>query len=160
MYTVSVIATVIISIDSIRSAIIDLILKLLDSIGVDVSGIKKKRQDAKDAVAAYNEKNNANISIEEYNNMMGYKSVQQKGKEGVANTWSAAWGYDSGTKNDIKDKTSEVKLDNKKSNKTRKKLATIFSSIWQSFGKSDFNYYAEDEMVMNYPVKKSLTQTN
>ena len=145
MYVVSVIATVIISIDSIRSAIIDLILKLLDSIGVDVSGIKKKRQDAKDAVAAYNEKNGTNISIEEYNNIMGYKSVQQKGKEGTANAWSAAWGYDSGTKNDIKDKTSEVKLDNKKSNKTRKKLATIFSSIWQSFGKSDFNYYAEDE---------------
>jgi hypothetical protein len=145
MYVVSVIATVIISIDSIRSAIIDLILKLLESVGVDVSGIKKKRQDAKDAVAAYNEKNNTNISIEEYNNIMGYKSVQQKGKEGVANAWSAAWGYDSGTKNDIKDKTSEVKLDNKKSNKTRKKLATIFSSIWQSFGKSDFNYYAEDE---------------
>lgn len=145
MYVVSVIATVIISIDSIRSAIIDLILKLLESVGVDVSGIKKKRQDAKDAVAAYNEKNNTNISIKEYNNIMGYKSVQQKGKEGVANAWSAAWGYDSGTKNDIKDKTSEVKLDNKKSNKTRKKLATIFSSIWQSFGKSDFNYYAEDE---------------
>ena len=145
MYVVSVIATVIISVDSIRSAIIDLILKLLESVGVDVSGIKKKRQDAKDAVAAYNEKNNTNISIEEYNNIMGYKSVQQKGKEGVANAWSAAWGYDSGTKNDIKDKTSEVKLDNKKSNKTRKKLATIFSSIWQSFGKSDFNYYAEDE---------------
>ena len=76
---------------------------------------------------------------------MGYKSVKQKGKEGAANALSAAWGYDSGTKNDIKDKTSEVKLDNKKSNKTRKKLATIFSSIWQSFGKSDFNYYAEDE---------------
>jgi hypothetical protein len=145
MYVVSVIATVIISIDSIRSTIIDLILKLLESVGVDVSGIKKKRQDAKDAVAAYNEKNNTNISIEEYNNIMGYKSVQQKGKEGIANAWSAAWGYDSGTKNDIKDKTSEVKLDNKKSNKTRKKLATIFSSIWQSFGKSDFNYYAEDE---------------
>lgn len=156
MYTVSVIATVIISIDSIRSAIIDLILKLLDSIGVDVSGIKKKRQDAKDAVAAYNEKNNANISIEEYNNMMGYKSVQQKGKEGVANTWSAAWGYDSGTKNDIKDKTSEVKLDNKKSNKTRKKLATIFSSIWQSFGKSDFNYYAEDENGNELSGKEKL----
>lgn len=98
MYVVSVIATVIISIDSIRSAIIDLILKLLDSIGVDVSGIKKKRQDAKDAVAAYNEKNGTNISIEEYNNIMGYKSVQQKGKEGTANAWSAAWGYDSGTK--------------------------------------------------------------
>lgn len=81
MYVVSVIATVIISIDSIRSAIIDLILKLLESVGVDVSGIKKKRQDAKDAVAAYNEKNNTNISIEEYNNIMGYKSVQQKEKK-------------------------------------------------------------------------------
>jgi len=145
MYTVSVIATVIISVDSIRSAIIDLILKLLESVGVDVSDIKKKRQDAKDAVAAYNEKNGTNISIEEYNNIMGYKSVKRKGEEGVANAWSAAWGYDSGTKNDIKDKTSEAKLNNKKSDKTRKKLATIFSSIWQSFGKSDFNYYAEDE---------------
>lgn len=143
----SIIATIVISLDSIRDALVGLVIDVLDKIpGIDMSKIKEERAQAKAAVDAYNTKNNTNLSIEEYNNLIGNKTVTTKIGEGAKNTWSAMFGYDSASKNVILEKTANLESKGK-SDKVRKKLSTIFSSIWQHFGEKDFNYsdqYDED----------------
>lgn len=143
----SIIATLIISWDALRDPIVGVIIDALDLIpGVDMSDIKQKRENAKAAVEAYNAKNNTNLSIEEYNNLIGNKTVATKIGEGAKDAWSAMFGYDAGSKNALLDKTAD--LDSKgESDKVRKKLATIFSSIWQHYGSDEFNHqpqYDED----------------
>lgn len=136
----SIIATIILAIDGIRDKFVGMIINVLDAIpGIDMSELKEKREQAKNTIAAYNAKNNSNLNIEEYNNLIGNKTVTSKIGDAAKNAGSAMFGYDSASKNVILDKTSS--LDTKgKSNKVRKKLSTIFSSIWQHFGEKDFNY--------------------
>lgn len=141
MYVLSVIGIVILSFEPIRNIVVGAVIDLLDKIpGIDMSDIKTKRKEAQDAVAAYNAKNNTSLNIEEYNNLIGNKTLMTKAKDGVANGWSAMLGYDSSTKGDILSGTEFNKGKNKHAEKVRKKLSTIFSSIWQHFGKKDFNY--------------------
>ena len=143
----SIIATLIISIDSIRDALVGMIINVLDLIpGIDMSKIKEERAQAKAAVEAYNTKNNTNLSIEDYNNLIGNKTVATKIGEGAKDVWSAMFGYDSASKSVILEKTANLESKGE-SDKVRQKLSTIFSSIWQHFGETDFNYsdqYDED----------------
>lgn len=143
----SIIATIVISLDSIRDALVGLVIDVLDKIPeIDMSKIKEERAQAKAAVEAYNTKNNTNLSIEEYNNLIGNKTVTSKIGDGAKNAWSAMFGYDSASKNVILEKTANLESKGK-SDKVRKKLSIIFSSIWQHFGEKDFNYsdqYDED----------------
>lgn len=143
----SIIATLIISIDSIRDALVGMIINVLDLIpGIDMSKIKEERAQAKAAVEAYNTKNNTNLSIEDYNNLIGNKTITTKIGDGAKDVWSAMFGYDSASKSVILEKTANLESKGK-SDKVRKKLSTIFSSIWQYFGEKDFNYsdqYDED----------------
>lgn len=146
MYVLSVIGIVILSFEPIRNVVVGAIIDLLDKIpGIDMSEIKKERKEAQDAVAAYNAKNNTSLNIEEYNNLIGNKTLMTKAKDGVKNGWSAMFGYDSATKGDILSGTEDTKGKNKDAEKVRKKLSTIFSSIWQHFGDSDFNWRALDK---------------
>ena len=134
----SIVATLILSLDSIRNWLIGLVIDQLDKAGINMSEIKEKRAQASAAVEAYNTKNNTNLSIEEYNNLIKNKTVTSKIGDGAKNAWSAMLGYDSASKNVILEKTENLESKGK-SDKVRKKLSTIFSSIWQHFGEKDFN---------------------
>ena len=142
----SIVATLILSLDGLRNKIVGFVIDVLDKAGINMSEIKEKRAQADAAVEAYNAKNNTNLSIEEYNNLIGNKTVTTKIGESAKNTWSAMFGYDSASKNVILEKTENLESKGK-SDKVRKKLSTIFSSIWQHFGEKDFNnsdQYDED----------------
>ena len=56
--------------------------------------------------------------------------------DGLSNTF----GYDSGSKKDILAGTENIEMNGKDVEKVRKKLSTIFSSIWEYHGEKDFNY--------------------
>ena len=133
----SIVATICLSIDSIRDTIVSGIINILDAIGFNMEGIKKEREEAKAAVQAYNAKNNSNVSIEEYNNIIGNKTLGTKIGETVSNGWSALMGYDSGAEKAIRDKTGTLEVKGK-SDKIAKQMSTIFSSVWQHF-EDDFN---------------------
>ena len=141
----SIVATLVLSLDDLRDKLVGLIIDILDKIpGIDMSNIKEKRAQAKATVEAVNARNNTNLSIEEYNNLMNNKTIASKIGDGAKNTWSAMFGYDSSSKNVILEKTENLESKGK-SDKVRKKLSTIFSSIWQHFGEKDFNYSQYDE---------------
>ena len=95
-----IIGIVLISIPEMRSQIIDEILDVLDMFGVDTSDIRKKRQDAIEAVGAFNEVNKTSITLEEYNNLMNPSNIRKISSAG-SNIWSATFGYDSATKGDV-----------------------------------------------------------
>lgn len=135
----SIVSTIVISIDDIRDKLVGMIIDVLDNIpGIDMSSIKEERANAKSAIEAYNAKNNTNLNIEEYNNIIGNKTVTSKIGDSAKNAWSAMFGYDSASKNTILSKTENLESKGN-SDKVRKKLSTIFSSIWQNFGEKDFN---------------------
>ena len=141
----SIVSTIVISIDNIRDKLVGMIIDVLDNIpGIDMSSIKEERTNAKSAIEAYNAKNNTNLNIEEYNNIIGNKTVTSKIGDSAKNTWSAMFGYDSASKNTILNKTENLESKGN-SDKVRKKLSTIFSSIWQNFGEKDFNPAQYDE---------------
>ena len=143
-----------------RSQIIDEILDVLDMFGVDTSDIRKKRQDAIEAVGAFNEVNKTSITLEEYNNLMNPSNIRKISSAG-SNIWSATFGYDSATKGDVDAISSSVKGANKYAEKVRKKLNTVVSSIWQHFGKDDFNYSeAVDGEGNELTGKKKLNVNN
>ena len=152
----SIISTIIISVESIRNKVVGVIIDVLDNVpGIDMSKIKEKRAKADATIEAFNAKNNTNVNIEEYNNIMKNKTLTSKIGDGVKNAGSAVFGYDSGSKNAIIDKTSGA--DKKgKSEKVRKKLATVFSSIWQFYGERDFNPAAYDKDGNELGKKKRL----
>lgn len=129
-----VLASVIMEMDNIRYAFIDLISKV-----PCFSKLKEDREQAKADVAAFNAEHGTNLSIREYNNMMDHRGHLEKAGRGITNGTSAIFGYDSATKGDIK-RSSEMNTQNKKAEKVRKKLATVFSSIWQFYGEKNFNY--------------------
>lgn len=155
-----IIGIVLISIPEMRSQIIDEILDVLDMFGVDTSDIRKKRQDAIEAVGAFNEVNKTSITLEEYNNLMNPSNIRKISSAG-SNIWSATFGYDSATKGDVDAISSSVKGANKYAEKVRKKLNTVVSSIWQHFGKDDFNYSeAVDTEGNELTGKKKLNVNN
>ena len=155
-----IIGIVLISIPEMRSQIIDEILDVLDMFGVDTSDIRKKRQDAIEAVGAFNEVNKTSITLEEYNNLMNPSNIRKISSAG-SNIWSATFGYDSATKGDVNAISSSVKGANKYAEKVRKKLNTVVSSIWQHFGKDDFNYSeAVDGEGNELTGKKKLNVNN
>ena len=155
-----IIGIVLISIPEMRSQIIDEILDVLDMFGVDTSDIRKKRQDAIEAVGAFNEVNKTSITLEEYNNLMNPSNIRKISSAG-SNIWSATFGYDSATKGDVNAISSSVKGANKYAEKVRKKLNTVVSSIWQHFGKDDFNYSeAVDTEGNELTGKKKLNVNN
>lgn len=141
MYVLSIIGMVLMSFEPMRNKLIGIVIDVLDAIpGINMDDIKQKRQEAQEAVAAYNQKNGTSLNMEEYNNLIGNKTIATKTKEGIVDKWSATFGYDSASKKDILSSTENTIGSNKYSEKVRKKLATIFSSIWQFYGESDFNY--------------------
>ena len=152
----SFVATFIISFDGIRDPIISVCINALEKCGLDMSKIKKEREDAKQAVEAYNAKNNTNLSLAEYNNLdEETMSGATKFGKGVSNAVSGVFGYDAATKKSLKEYTKG--LDTKgKSDKVIKKLNTIFSEIWQKFGKDYFNFAAYDEDGNKLDKKKKL----
>lgn len=155
-----IIGIVLISIPEMRNQIIDEILDVLDMFGVDTSDIRKKRQDAIEAVGAFNEVNKTSITLEEYNNLMNPSNIRKISSAG-SNIWSATFGYDSATKGDVDAISSSVKGANKYAEKVRKKLNTVVSSIWQHFGKDDFNYSeAVDTEGNELTGKKKLNVNN
>ena len=155
-----ILGVILLSIPEMRSQLIDGILDVLDTFGIDTSGIRKKRQDAVEAVGAFNEVNKTSITLEEYNNLMNPSNARKISSAG-ANIWSATFGYDSATKGDVNAISSAVKGANKYAEKVRKKLNTVVSSIWQHFGKDDFNYSeAVDGEGNELTGKKKLNVNN
>lgn len=155
-----ILGVILLSIPEMRSQLIDGILDVLDTFGIDTSGIRKKRQDAVEAVGAFNEVNKTSITLEEYNNLMNPSNARKIFSAG-ANIWSATFGYDSATKGDVNAISSAVKGANKYAEKVRKKLNTVVSSIWQHFGKDDFNYSeAVDGEGNELTGKKKLNVNN
>lgn len=152
----SFVATFIISFDGIRDPIVSACINALEKCGLDMSKIKKEREDAKQAVEAYNAKNNTNLSLAEYNNLdEETMTTTTKLGKGISNTVSGAFGYDAATKKSLKEYTKG--LDSKgKSDKVIKKLNTIFSEIWQKFGKDYFNFAAYDKDGNKLSKKKKL----
>jgi hypothetical protein len=91
--------------------------------------------------------------------MMNYTSKTEKAMSGIANGWSATFGYDADTKHDIADATAG--LDEKGvSNDVREKLVSVFSEIWQLFGEKYFNYKIYDEDGNSLSGKQKLIANN
>ena len=151
----SFVATFLISIDKIRDFIVGKVIDVLERVGVDVSKIKSERADTKEAIENYNAANNTNLSISEYNKLIGNTTLASKVGGGIANAGSAVFGYDSATKKALKESTSGLE-EKGKSDKVRKKLASIFSEIWQRYGDKHFNYAAYDEDGSKLSGKKKL----
>lgn len=139
MFILGMIGTVLLMIPSLRDKIISGILDILSAIGIDVSDLKRKREEAKEALAATNEQLGTNMNIEEYNKYLGNTTVASKIGTGAKELGSSLFGYDSATKSSILNATEGMETKGK-SDKVRKKLATVFSTIWEKFGSSDFNY--------------------
>jgi hypothetical protein len=138
LFAISVLATIVISFESIRDKIVGGVIDILDKCGLDMSEIKQKREEAVEAVKAYNTKYNTNVSIEEYNNIIGNKTVTSKIGDAAKDAWSSMFGYDSATKSAIKEGTADLEVKGE-SDKINSKMATIFSSIWQYYGEEDFS---------------------
>ena len=69
--------------------IMNLLINVLDGIGIDMSNIKEQQEKAQEELDAYNEQNGTNYSLEEYNKeVKGYKGIFGK----VLDTGKAAVG--------------------------------------------------------------------
>ena len=156
---ISLLSMLLLMLPKTRNAIVNCILNALDAIGMDVSNIKEDREKTAAVIDEFNHQYQTNISIEEYNKMMNYTSTTEKAMSGIANGWSAAFGYDADTKHDIADATAG--LDEKGvSNDVRKKLVSVFSEIWQLFGEKYFNYKIYDEDGNTLSGKQKLIANN
>ena len=146
-----IIGLIILNVETIKNFFIDTLLDIISkhpalkilfgsaNLFIDFDKLKKDREDAKKAVQAYNTKNNTNLSISEYNRLIGNETIQQKIGGKIEDDWSASFGYDADTKKTLI-RNTELLEDKGKSAKVRKKLATIFSSVWQFYGKRHFNH--------------------
>ena len=136
-----IVGIAVLSIDFLRDKIVGWLLNGLakiPGIGKAAEETIKRRAEAKKVVEAHNAKNGTNLSIEEYNNLINNKSTAAKIGDSVKNVWSASFGYDSATKGQIKRNVENLQ-EKGESKKVNAKLATIFSSVWQFYGKDDFN---------------------
>ena len=146
-----IIGLIILNVETIKNFFIDTLLDIISkhpalkilfgsaNLFIDFDKLKKDREEAKKAVQAYNTKNNTNLSISEYNRLIGNETIQQKIGGKIEDNWSAKFGYDVDTKKTLI-RNTELLEDKGKSAKVRKKLATIFSSVWQFYGKKHFNH--------------------
>ena len=156
---ISLLSMLLLMLPKTRNAIVNSILNALDAIGFDVSNIKEDREKTTAVIDEFNHQYQTNISIEEYNKMMNYTSKTEKAMSGIANGWSATFGYDADTKHDIADATAG--LDEKGvSNDVREKLVSVFSEIWQLFGEKYFNYKIYDEDGNTLSGKQKLIANN
>lgn len=156
---ISLLSMLLLMLPKTRNAIVNSILNALDAIGFDVSNIKEDREKTAAVIDEFNHQYQTNISIEEYNKMMNYTSKTEKAMSGIANGWSATFGYDADTKHDIADATAG--LDEKGvSNDVREKLVSVFSEIWQLFGEKYFNYKIYDEDGNTLSGKQKLIANN
>ena len=146
---VGIVFGILLGIDEIRGWILDLILpifaavfKPLEAIGITnpFKTIIKDREEAEKAIANYNEKNNASVTISEYNSIMGNDSIGTKiwnsAKNGVS---SLITGKDSG----ISDSMEDVDTSNIENNDViniKEEMSDVISAIWEQFGKDDFNH--------------------
>ena len=62
-YALGLAGVVILSVDSWRDAFVGALIDLFDSLGMNMDEIKKERQEAKEALEAYNEKNGTSLNI-------------------------------------------------------------------------------------------------
>ncbi len=139
---------IMLAIDFIRNLVLNFILPILSAkldpilkkLGLGtIEDIIAEREEAKNTLEAYNEANNTSLSIEQYNKLIGNITVTETVSSAAKDFGSAIFGYDSASKNSIAESISTESA-NKTIEKIKKKLTTIFSSIWQNYGEKDFNY--------------------
>ena len=164
-----IIGLIILNVETIKNFFIDTLLDIISkhpalkilfgsaNLFIDFDKLKKDREEAKKAVQAYNTKNNTNLSISEYNRLIGNETIQQKIGGKIEDNWSAKFGYDADTKKTLI-RNTELLEDKGKSAKVRKKLATIFSSVWQFYGKKHFNH--QDQYGENGEELKGKAKLN
>ena len=158
-----IIVQAILTLPKVRNAIVNglsTVLSKIPGLADDMEALTEKRKKATEEVEHYNERNNTNLSIEEYNNLIGNETVTSKAWKGIKNAGSAMFGYDSGTKNTLKDKLSELDIAYKETEKIKNKIISIFSSIWQKFGEDDFNSLDAYDKDGNELSKKDRLNAN
>ena len=71
-----------------NKVLVNIFMAIAPKIGIDVSSLEEQRQRAEAEVAAYNEENGTDLSIEEYNQMNGRAGVITKAKNFVGNIYT------------------------------------------------------------------------
>ena len=66
-----------------NKVLVNIFMEIAPKLGLDVSSLEEQRKAAEQEVAAYNEENGTDLSIEEYNEMNGKAGIITKAKNGI-----------------------------------------------------------------------------